>query len=80
MKSLTDKEKPNSWTYNHLTLHGESGGSEQYINSEINNKINLQCPGNQNIRGLFVKFVEIGHKMFKYLYNPFIFLNITGGH
>ena len=32
------------------------------------------------IRGLFGKFVEFGHKMFKYLYNPFIFLNITDGH
>ena len=26
------------------------------------------------------KFVEFGHEMFKYLYIPFIFLNITGGH
>ena len=32
------------------------------------------------VRGLFGKFVEFCHKMFKYLYNPFIFLNITGGH
>ena len=30
--------------------------------------------------GLFSKFVEFGHKMFKYLYNPFIFGNMTGGH
>ena len=35
---------------------------------------------NTFIRGLFGKFVEFGHKTFKYLYNPFIFLNITGGH
>ena len=35
---------------------------------------------NKLIRGLFAKFVDFGHKMFKYLYNPFIFLNITGGH
>ena len=26
------------------------------------------------VRGLFGKFVEFGHKMFKYLYSPFIFL------
>ena len=32
------------------------------------------------VLGLFGKFVEFGHKMFKYLYNPFILLNITGGH
>ena len=32
------------------------------------------------IRGLFGKFVEFGYKTFIYLYNPFIFLNITGGH
>ena len=32
------------------------------------------------VRGLFGKFVEFGHKMFKYLYDSFIFLNITGGH
>ena len=25
------------------------------------------------IRGLFGKFVEFGHKMFKYRYTPFIF-------
>ena len=25
------------------------------------------------LRGLFGKFVEFGHKMFEYLYNPFIF-------
>ena len=48
--------------------------------------INLsrQCNTYRNlcqIRGLFGKFVEFGHKMFKYLYNPYIFfLNITGGH
>ena len=33
------------------------------------------------IRGLFGKFVEFGHKIFKYIHNRFIFfLNITGGH
>ena len=32
------------------------------------------------LRGLFGKFVEFGHKILIYLYNPFIFLNITGGH
>ena len=26
-----------------------------------------------NVRGLFGKFVEFGHKMFKYRYTPFIF-------
>ena len=30
-------------------------------------------PGPDYIRGLFGKFVEFGYKMFKYLYNPFIF-------
>ena len=32
------------------------------------------------IWGLFGKFVEFGHKMFKYRYTPFIFWNITGGY
>ena len=38
------------------------------------------CFLSHNIRGLFGKFVEFGHKMFKYRYTPFIFSNITGGH
>ena len=32
------------------------------------------------VRGLFGKFVEFGHKIFKYQYNSFILWNLTGGH
>ena len=32
------------------------------------------------LRGLFGKFVEFGHKIFKYQYNPFILWNLKGGH
>ena len=28
--------------------------------------------GNPRIRGLFGNFLEFGHKIFKYQYNPFI--------
>ena len=36
-------------------------------------ELDLVLKGNhRNIRGLFGKFVEFGHKNFKYQYNPFI--------
>ena len=68
---------------NHITMHGASSAIRKVSFGEINHRIyGRKVYGSfDDLRGLFGKFVEFGHKMFKYLYNSFIFfLNITGGH
>ena len=48
-----------------------------FKNVTVNTFFVLSFPG---LRGLFGKFMEFGHKMFKYRYTPFIFWNFTCGH
>ena len=57
--------------YYKLTLWA-FGSAELKIKEIVRNSILMKQT--HKIRGLFVKFVEFGHKIFKYRYNPFIFL------
>ena len=61
-----------SWSYHRIDT--------KFMASQMGHRLTKGTLQHLALRGLFGKFVEFGHKLFKYRYTPFMFWYTTGGH